>query len=124
MLRIRFCLALVVAAGLLVPASALAHRAATNSERAAILAAAVHQGEVSSTQAACQAVTISTVNQAYAVLSWPAKLSRACAAVAANGVIVEQKRPSSWLLVAAGSSLQCPVKTVPTNVARDLGVCR
>lgn len=122
MIRIRVGIALVVA-GLVVPASALAARSATSSERSAIVAAAVHQGEVSATQAACQAVTVSTVNQGYASLSWPARLSRQCAQVAANGVIVEMKTGASWQVVAAGSSFQCPIKNVPTTVARDLGVC-
>ncbi len=123
MLRIRVGIALVVV-GLLVPASAFAHRAANTSERASIVAAAVHQGEISATQAACQVVTVSTVNQSYASLAWPAKLSKSCAQVAANGVIVEMKKGTTWQVVAAGSSFQCPVKTVPTTVARDLGVCQ
>lgn len=122
MRRIRVCVALV-AVGLLVPASAFAHRPATRYERASILAAAVHQGEISSTQAACQMVTISTVSQSYAVLAWPSKLSRACAQVAANGEIVELRKGTSWQLVTAGSSFQCPIRAVPTSVARDLGVC-
>lgn len=122
MVRIRVCV-LLVAAGLLVPASALAQRSATKTERATILASAVHQGEISSTQAACQLVTVSTVNSSYAVLRWPAKLSKVCAKVASNGAIVEMKQGSAWQLVAAGSSIQCPVKAVPTAVARDLGVC-
>jgi hypothetical protein len=122
MLRIRVCIALV-AAGLLVPAAAFAHRPASKLERTAVLAAAVHQGEISSTQAACQVVTISTVNSGYAIVAWPAKLSKACAQVAANGVILEQKKGSTWTLVAAGSSFQCPAKVVPTTVAHDLGIC-
>lgn len=122
MRRIRVCVALV-AIGLMVPASAFAHRPATRYERASVLAAAVHQGEISGTQAACQMVTISTVNQGYAVLAWPNKLSRACAQVAANGRIVELRKGTSWQLVAAGSSFQCPIRAVPTSVARDLGVC-
>ena len=122
MLRIRVCIALM-AAGLFVPASALAQRAATRSERSLVLAAAVHQGEISSTQAACQVVTVSTVNPGYAVLKWPAKLTKACAQVASNGAIIELRKGATWQLVAAGSSFQCPLKTVPVTVARDLGVC-
>jgi hypothetical protein len=120
--RFRLCIALI-AAGLLVPASAIAQRAANRSERAAILASAVHQGEISSTQAACQAVTISTVNSSYAVLRWPAKLSKSCSAVASNGVIIELRKGAAWQLLAAGTSFQCPLKTVPGTVAQDLGVC-
>jgi len=120
--RVRIFIALI-AVGLLVPAAAVAQRAATSSERAAILASAVHQGEISSTQAACQVVTISTVNSGYAVLRWPGKLSKACAAVASQGVIVEARKGVAWQLLAAGTSFQCPLKTVPSTVARDLGVC-
>jgi hypothetical protein len=123
MLRIRVCIALV-AAGLVVPASALAHAPASKTVRTAVLAAAVHQGEVSSTQAACLNTTVSTANSSYVALSWPAKLTKACAAVAANGTIVEHGKGNSWQVVAAGSSFACPISTVPTPVARDLGVCQ
>jgi hypothetical protein len=122
MLRIRVCIALV-AAGLFVPAAALGHMAASSSQRSAILTAAVHQGEISGTQAACLNVTVSTVNNTYAALAWPAKLTRACAAVAARGTIIEHGSGKVWQVVAAGSSFQCPIKTVPIAVARDLGVC-
>jgi hypothetical protein len=122
MFRIRLSIALV-AAGLFVPASALGHVSASSSQRSAILTAAVHQGEISSTQAACLNVTVSTVNNTYAALAWPAKLTKACAAVAAKGVIIEHGSGKTWAVVAAGSSFQCPIKTVPITVARDLGVC-
>lgn len=85
--------------------------------------AVVHQGELSSRQAACQTVTLSTVNRAYAALSWPEELSASCAKVAANGVIVERHSRSHWRLVAAGSKFDCPVRRVPMAVARDLGIC-
>ena len=113
----------VVAAGLSVPAAALAQRSATKSERAAIVAAAVHQGVTSAAQSACLNVTVSTVNSGFASLSWPARLSKQCAAVAANGTIIEMKQGAGWAVVAAGSSFACPMKTVPATVARDLGVC-
>ena len=122
MLRIRVCIALV-AAGLVIPAAALGHVAASRVQRTAILAAAVHQGEVSSRQAVCLNVTVSTVNNTYAALAWPAKLTKSCAAVAANGVIIEHGKGTAWQVVAAGSSFRCPIKTVPGAVARDLGVC-
>lgn len=106
-----------------VPAGALAHRRATKPERTAILAAVVRQHQLSKTQAACQKVTISTVNQRYAALTWPKKLSRACMRVAANGVIVEHRTARGWRLVTVGSDLRCPIKGVPGAVARDLGLC-
>ena len=106
-----------------VPAAALAHRRATRAERATILAAVVRQHELSPAQAACQVVTISTVNQSYATLSWPRKLSSACLRVAANGVIIEHRTTHGWRLVAVGSSFRCPIKGVSAAVARDLRVC-
>lgn len=113
--------AAVVAA--LTPAVALAHRPATASERAAVRAATVRQHQLSSAQATCQVVTISTVNDSYAELAWPQKLSSACRRVAANGVIIEHQTSRGWQLVTVGSTLQCPIKDLPTPVARDLGVC-
>jgi glucose/arabinose dehydrogenase len=108
---------------MLVPAAALAHRRATKAERHAVLAAIVRQRQLSGSQAACQVVTISTVNQAYASATWPAKLSKTCQRVAANGVIIEHRTKGRWRFVTVGSSFQCPIKGVPTRVARDLGVC-
>jgi len=114
--------AALVVLGVLAPA-ALGHRLASKTQRAAILQAVVHQGQLGKAQANCQTVTISTVNREYAALSWPPKLSRACLKVAANGVIIEHGTSRGWQLVTVGSSFSCPVKGVPTPVARDLGVC-
>jgi hypothetical protein len=108
----------------LVPAAALAHRRATKVERTAILSAVVRQHQLSKAQAGCQVVTISTVNDRYATLTWPHKLSSACEKVAANGVIVEHRGVHGWRFVTVGSSFHCPIKSVPARVARDLGVCR
>jgi hypothetical protein len=107
----------------LIPAAAFAHRRATKAERTAVLAAVVRQGQLSKAQAACQIVTISTANHHYGATTWPAKLSRACTRVAANGVIIEHRTARGWQFVTVGSSFQCPIKGVPTRVARDLGVC-
>jgi hypothetical protein len=114
---------LLVVAGALIPAAALAHRRATKAERSAVLAAVVRQGQLSKGQAACQFVTISTANHYYATTTWPARLSRACMRVAANGVIIEHRTARGWQFVTVGSGFRCPIKGVPTRVARDLGVC-
>lgn len=108
---------------MLFPAAALAHRRATKTERRTIVAAIVTQRQLTRSQAACQVVTISTVNQNYASVTWPAKLSKACQRVAANGVIIEHRTNGHWRFVTVGSSFQCPVKGLPTRVARDLGIC-
>jgi hypothetical protein len=116
-------LLVTLAALALLPAAAVAHRRATKPERRAILAAVVHQHQLSRAQAACQVVTISTVNQRYAALTWPKRLSRACMKVAANGVIIEHRTARGWRLVTVGSEFNCPIKGVPVAVGRDLGVC-
>jgi hypothetical protein len=120
--RIGMMVIAVVAVALL-PGAALAHRRATTPERTALRAAVVRQGQLSKAQAACQVVTISTVNQTFAALTWPAKLSKSCQRVAANGVIIEHRTRGAWRFVTVGSAFHCPVKGVPTRVARDLGVC-
>jgi len=122
MSRVRVLVVLLVALAL-TPAAAFAHRRASKTERTAILAAVVRQHQLSGAQAACQVVSISTVNQRYASLAWPRKLSRACQKVAANGVILEHRGARGWQFVTVGSSFRCPIKHVPAAVARDLGVC-
>jgi hypothetical protein len=121
--RTRVFLMLVLAVGVALPAAALAHRRASKSERAAILKAVVRQHQLTNAQAACQTVTISTVNSRYATTTWPSHLSHACLRVAANGVIIEHKTTRGWTLVADGSDLHCPIKGVPARVARDLKLC-
>jgi ribosomal protein S14 len=121
--RIRLLLAVLLAASAALPAAALAHRQASNAERAAVLTAVVRQHQLSGAQAACQVVTISTVNRGYAAVTWPQKLSRACLRVAANGLIIERRAARGWTFVTVGSSFHCPINGVPTPVARDLNVC-
>jgi hypothetical protein len=116
-------LVVIVAALAVVPAAAIAHRRATKRERTAILAAVVRQHQLSKAQATCQLVTISTVNQRYAELRWPKKLSSACKRVAANGVIIEHRTTRGWRFVTVGSSFTCPIKGVPARVARDFRLC-
>lgn len=116
-------LVLLLAVLAVTPAVAIAHRRATKPERTAILAAVVRQHQLSKTQATCQVVTISTANQRYAELSWPRKLSSACKRVAANGVIIEHRTTRGWRFVIAGSSFTCPIKGVPSAVARDFRLC-
>jgi len=104
-------------------APSLAHRRATQAERRAIIAAVVRQGQLSKAQAACQIVTISTVNTHWAKLSWPAKLTKACLHVAANGIIIEHRTTGGWRFVTVGSSIACPITGMPAKVARDLSAC-
>jgi len=116
-------LVLIFAALAAMPVAAIAHRRATKPERTAILAAVVRQHQLSQAQATCQVVRISTVNQRYAELTWPRKLSNACKRVAANGVIIEHRTTRGWRFVAVGTRFTCPIKGVPSAVARDFGLC-
>ncbi len=119
----RVLLLLLLAVGIVLPAAAVAHRRATKSERTAILKAVVRQHQLTEAQAACQTVTISTVDTRYATTTWPSHLSHACLRVAADGVIIEHKTTRGWTFVTVGSDLRCPIKGVPARVARDLKVC-
>jgi hypothetical protein len=121
--RLRIALSLLVVA-LLAPAAAFAARTVTKAQRTQILAAVVKQHELTKAQAACQAVTVSTVNSAYAEVKWPAKLTKSCQRIAANGVIIEHRTGGQWKLVTVGSDFHCPIKGLPTKVGRDLGVCK
>jgi hypothetical protein len=114
--------AFVVAFSLL-SSLAYAHTRANASEATAIRAAVVRAHQLSKQQAACQLVTISTVNRSYASLSWPAKLSASCMRVAANGVALMHETAGGWRFVTDGSSFKCPIKGVPTKVGYDLKVC-
>lgn len=113
----------VVVALALLPSLAFAHTRANASQAAAIRAAAVAAHQLSRRQAACQVVTISTVNRSYASLTWPAKLSAPCERVAANGVVLMRESAGGWGFITAGSSFKCPIKGVPTKVGYDLRVC-
>jgi hypothetical protein len=102
---------------------AFAHTLATASEATAIRAAVVRSHQLSKQQAACQVVTVSTVNRSYASLSWPAKLSASCEKVAANGIVLMHETAAGWRFVTDGSSFKCPIKGVPAKVGYDLKVC-
>jgi hypothetical protein len=102
---------------------ALAHTRANASDAAAVRAAAVRSHQLSKQQAACQVVTISTVNRSYASLSWPAQLSKSCERVAADGVVLMHETRGGWRFVTDGSSFKCPIKGIPTKVGYDLKVC-
>jgi hypothetical protein len=102
---------------------AYAHTRANASEAQAIRAAAVRSHQLSKQQAACQVVTISTVNRSYASLSWPAQLSKSCERVAADGVVLMHETGGGWRFVTDGSSFKCPIKGIPTKVGSDLKVC-
>jgi hypothetical protein len=105
------------------PALAFAHTRADAGEAGAIRVAAVHAHQLTKQQAACQVVTISTVDRSYASLSWPPKLSASCKRVAANGVVLMHKTAHGWGFVTVGSSFKCPIKGIPTKVGYDLRVC-
>jgi hypothetical protein len=120
----RWTLLAVAMIAVLAPAAALAHVRADRTQREAILVAVVRQHQLSRAQARCQVVTISTPDRRYASLTWPRRLSSSCRRVAANGVIVEHWTRRGWQFVTVGSSFRCPVRRIPAQVSRDLGICR
>jgi hypothetical protein len=121
MRRVIICLAVVACAAF--PAFALAHRSAPASEAKAIRAAAVKAHQISSKQARCMDVAISSANGSYAEISWPRHMSNTCMRVAADGVIVMHRRAATWAFVTAGSSFTCPIRNIPASVSRDFGLC-
>jgi hypothetical protein len=92
--------------------------------RRGVRAAVVRQHQLLNSQARCQIVTISTPDRHYASLTWPNHLSAACRRVAANGIIIEHWARGSWRFVVVGSELPCPMRRIPAQVSRDLGICR
>lgn len=115
--------ALLVVALCAWPAAALAHTRLHGRTRQAVVNAVVHQHQLSRAQARCVVVTRSTVNRAFAAVTFPAHLSRTCLRVAANGVIIEHRIRGRWRFVTVGSDIQCPIRGVPGRVAHDLDVC-
>ncbi len=109
---------------LVVCATALARRRASAGERTAVVNAAVAQSALSHGQGACVEVYISTVSSHWASIDFPQPPKNAhCAALAANGVLLMHRVSGHWKYVAGGSDFRCPIRGVPTPVARDLRVC-
>lgn len=118
---------MILVAGLVavcaLPAAALAHTKAHGKTRHAVLNAVVHQKQLSRAQARCVIVIVSTVNRAFAAVTFPGTPKGACLRVAANGVIIEHRVHGRWRFVTVGSDMRCPIHGVPNRVSRDLGVC-
>jgi hypothetical protein len=117
---VRRALALASFLLLVLPAVAGAERRATHSERSAILHAVVAAHQLSSAQANCQTVEVSTVDHSWAATSWPSRLSRSCQRVAANGMVILHKVRGRWRFVTVGSEITCGTHGIPHRVQRDL----
>lgn len=93
--------------------------APTRSERAAILKAF---GNPSKAHAACLIVRLAASNHSYATVRFRARTS--CRRWAFNGTnVLKRGKRDHWKVVFEGSAYRCPLRGIPTQVQRDLGVC-
>ena len=105
--------ALVTLAGLLVLAApAAADRPATPTEAAAIAGG----------NPACTTVRVSTVDESWAI--YYSSGNQNCAG--ANGVVTVHQVAGRWKVTHenSGYPFVCPIRGIPTAVARDLKLCR
>jgi len=129
----RFVKVLLVLAVLGVyPAVALAHRAPTKRERAALVTAFDHYVKAP-VVAKCLREEISTVNTSWAWVEFgfnhKGQLPAVCAKFASNGQVVFHHRAGKWRWIAAGSDFRngngsCSLDSkMPRKVIKDLGLC-
>jgi hypothetical protein len=114
------------------PAVALAHRAPTKSERAALVKAIDHYVRAH-VAAKCLREEISTVNTSWAWVEFgfnhKGQLPAICAKFASNGQVVFHHRAGKWRWIAAGSDFRnangsCSLsRKMPAKVITDLGLC-
>ena len=98
--------------------AAVADRAPTATERAAV-------AQALKTPRRCLRIRVATVERGWASARFrnPAESGRArCLPYAADGVAVFRRRDDVWRQRFAGSSWACPIPTVPEAVRRDLGM--
>lgn len=108
---------------LVAPAIALGSKgktvAPTAAERAAILKAF---GSRSKAESACLIARLAASNRNYATVRLHAV--RACKRWAFNGVnVVKRTTDNHWKVLFEGSSYACPLRRIPRQVQRDLGIC-
>jgi hypothetical protein len=112
---------------LLLPAVALARHLANKHQRTAVVNAAVAAHDINRSQGRCARVFISTANNSWASLDFPAASTgkpQNCLAESANGISLFHLRGGRWRFVTVGSSFHpCPPQGVPARVAHDLQVC-
>ncbi len=109
------------------PAVALAHRAASRSQKTA-LTKAFDKYVNERAPAHCLSFSISTANSTWAEVAFNGKSPAACVKYASNGVVIFHDRNRTWRFVTAGSSFisgngVCRVPGVPRNVVRDFKLC-
>ena len=123
---------LVLAALGVYPAVALAHRAPTKRERAALVTAFDHYVKAP-VVAKCLREEISTVNTSWAWVEFgfnhKGQLPAVCAKFAANGRVIFHFRAGRWRWVTSGSDFTNPNggcsldSKMPRKVIKDLGLC-
>ncbi len=116
-------LAAIVAIAALLPATALARQLATRSQHAAMVAAGVAAHDINKQQGPCMQGWVSTVNRSYGMLIFTPPWTAYCRKWAADGYALFHRVRGHWRFVTAGSDLRCPIRGIPTRVARDLKVC-
>jgi hypothetical protein len=102
---------LAVAGGALVPV-ALASRAPTAPERAAL-------AQALRVPRRCLRMRVATVRPGWATVAFK-RVTGNCARYAADGVTVFRRIDDVWHMRFAGSSWSCPIKGVPEVVRKDL----
>jgi hypothetical protein len=113
------------------PALALAHRAPTRSQKAA-LNTAFNKYVHATVPAHCLRYEVSTANSAWADVEFDGvqkgKLIPSCAKFASNGEVIFHLTRGRWRFVTAGSSFvnsngTCGARGVPTSVVKDFKLC-
>jgi hypothetical protein len=114
------------------PAVALAHRAPTKRERAALVKAFDHYVRAP-VVAKCLREEVSTINPSWAWVEFgfnhQGQLPAICAKFASNGQVVFHHRAGKWRWIAAGSDFRngngtCSLsRKMPAKVITDLGLC-
>ena len=115
----RLFLVLVVA-GLVLPAAAIARVGVSGPAKNPILRVAL--GRVVPRQ--CAAVYRSTVDRSWASAQFSPQRGwhERCTKFGSDGVVIVHQTSGRWHFVTAGSDFDCPIRHVPVAVVRDLRI--
>lgn len=105
----------MIALLVLAPA-AIARRAPTRTERAAIAATI-------GVPARCVTIWVATKGPGRYASLWRREHATRCSAFAGDGVVVLRRRDGVWRSVFENAGYDCPVDGIPLAVQRDLRVC-
>jgi hypothetical protein len=102
-----------VLVGTIGPASAVAARKPSATEKAAI-------AQLMETPRRCLKIRVATVRKGWASATLRSPLKQSCQPYAADGIAVLRRRDDVWRMRFAGSSWSCPIPGVPEVVRKDL----